>query len=51
MTKDELIAALQDATIDGDTERSHLVADRLLLRYIDDQEIQDAWDHVPKWYS
>lgn len=34
-----------------DNEDAHLDADVVLLEYIGDKEIAEAWYDVPKWYS
>ena len=49
MTKEELIAKLE--VITGDKERDHLVADALLLEFINEPEVAEAFDSVGKWYA
>lgn len=34
-----------------DTEEIHRIADQLLLDYINDKEITDAFRNIRKWYS
>jgi hypothetical protein len=35
----------------GDPEHAHTEADRLLLDFIDDDEVRAAFEAVPKWYA
>jgi hypothetical protein len=57
MKKEELIAKLKE--IEGkkktepyyDTENGHGEADALLLEFINDPEIEKAYDEVEKWYA
>lgn len=53
MTKEELIEKLK--TLNGrpeyDIEQDHKDADQLLLEYINDKEITEAFNSVEKWYS
>ena len=51
MTKDELLKKLEDLRTSGDVETAHHGADQLLLGYIDDQDIEKAYDKVRKWYA
>lgn len=46
-----LLAALRALHGAGDTEWQHMEADRLILDYLDDAEIAEAWAPVPKWYA
>jgi hypothetical protein len=39
---------LQD---EHDTEKAHIEADKLLIEYINDKDIKDAFDGIHKWYS
>jgi hypothetical protein len=52
MTKDELIAALR-AQDGEDPESDHYSAEGMLLRYINDDEISEAWRKVSShwWYA
>ena len=50
MTKAELIKAL-DELCDIEEEEAHIRADRLLLDYIDDIEVTEAFFAIDKWYS
>lgn len=57
MTKEELIEKLN--AINGkrgverfyDNENGHIEADELLLEYIADKDITDAFEAVEKWYA
>lgn len=56
MTKDELLTKLQDLRFKGialayDPEDSHAAADKLLLDYINDEQIADAYNNIEKWYA
>lgn len=53
MDRTELIKELKrlDKNIYDDIETAHYKADRLLIKYINDKEIEDAYDNVGKWYS
>ncbi len=37
--------------IEGDPERWHEEADKLLLEYIGDSEITDLFEKIEKWYA
>lgn len=51
MSKEELIVALKECAENGDTEIAHEVADKLLIIYINDQDIKEAFESIKKWYS
>lgn len=51
ITKDEALHRLRAAARDGDTESAHADADDALIAYINDPEIQAAYDDVDKWYA
>lgn len=51
MTRDELLARLIELAKDPDTERAHHEADRALLAFIGDPEIEAAFDAVERWYA
>jgi hypothetical protein len=51
MTKDELIMNLAQLWSSKDTEGAHIEADELLLKYINDQEITNAYNTLHKWYA
>jgi hypothetical protein len=49
-----LIKRLKEIQIDhpdDDAEGWHEIADSLIIEYINDQEIAEAFRSVPKWYS
>ena len=50
MDKEELIKKLRDCN-SGDIEIDHGTADDLLIEYIDDKDITDAYNEVHKWYA
>lgn len=51
MTKDELIKRLRACAEDHDIEVAHKATDDLILEYLADPEIRDAYDSVSKWYA
>lgn len=51
MTKEELIAKLNEEIGNGDQEAAHVRADDLLIEYINDPDIKEAYAAVPKWYA
>ena len=53
MTIEELIAALKNIVDSGefDTEEGHDEADGLLVKYINDPLVTEAYDDIPKWYA
>lgn len=52
MTKKELIAALSELAGErGDAELDHLEADRLLIEYINDEQVADAFEAIQRWYA
>jgi len=51
VTKEEALAKLRGLHGHDDVEHAHSVADDVLLDLIDDDEIRDAYEAVPKWYS
>lgn len=50
MDKEELLLGLKECR-EQDTESGHLNADALLIRYIDDEDIEKAYNSVNKWYA
>lgn len=50
MTKQELIDKLS-LLHTGDDERDHINADDLLLEYINDKDISEAFECIEKWYA
>ena len=58
MNKEELIKKLEFMLIDHQynkghncPEYAHGAADDLLIQYINDKDIQKAYDAIPKWYD
>jgi hypothetical protein len=53
VTKEQLLAKLIELKADppGDAEAIHWEADRALLDFIDDKEIEKAFDALEKWYA
>jgi len=49
--KQKLLGRLEELAQYGDTEHSHIEADKALLDYINDKEIGEAFDNVKKWYA
>jgi hypothetical protein len=53
MTKQELLEILkklEGISPDQDVERPHIEADEALIEYINDPEIAEAYEKIPKWY-
>jgi hypothetical protein len=50
VTRHGLLEALRDLKND-DPESGHLTADELLLCYIGDPEIREAFEALDKWYA
>jgi hypothetical protein len=51
MTKEELLKKLKRLQKPGDTREDHLKADKLLLEFINDKEVTEAYNNVYKWYD
>ena len=51
MTKDEILDGLIDCQGIIDPEAAHIMADQLLLEYISDPGIKEAFDGVEKYYQ
>lgn len=51
LSRDEIIQILKDLSIDDDYEVTHGLADYAIIKYINDKEIEDAYNEVGKWYS
>lgn len=51
MTKEELIERLEALQQDGDTEYQHGEADDLLIEWINDPEVTEAYAKIKKWYA
>ncbi len=51
MTKEELVAKLKELSNNLDIEDSHIKADELLLEYIDDIDIINAYHKLERWYA
>ena len=49
--RSQLIQALVELQNHGDVEASGQLADEMLLEYIDDIEITNAFKAVPRWYA
>ena len=50
LTKEKLLQELKELE-DGDQELVHIQADELLVRYIGDPDIKEAFERIPKWYA
>lgn len=51
MTRDELLSKLRSLHGERDAEMAHSEAEKLLLAYIGDEEISEAFDAVPAEYA
>ena len=50
LTKKEALKVLEEL-IEADPELAHSEADEVLIRLINDKEVEKAFDEVPKWYA
>ena len=50
LTKKEAIKILEELT-EADPELAHSEADEVLIRLINDKDVEEAFDEVPKWYA
>jgi hypothetical protein len=50
MTKVELLTQLRELNND-EPECSHAKADRLLIEFIDDAEVEHAFNSLTRWYA
>jgi hypothetical protein len=51
LDKQKLLEALKDCLRYADAEQAHSDADELLLRFINDNEITEAFEKIPKYYA
>jgi hypothetical protein len=51
ISREEVLAKLQELRESNDPETGHIEADALLLRYINDPEIARAFNVLQKWYA
>ncbi len=51
MTRDELLRRLRELHGPNDAEIVHVQADDLLLDYIEDDEVREAFERIDKWYA
>lgn len=51
MTIEELLRKLKKLRELSDPEKAHFEADHLLLVYIADQDINDVYSDIEKWYA
>lgn len=51
MNRQQLIERMKALTDGGDTETRHVAADALLLEYIGDDELTEAFNSLKKWYA
>jgi len=51
MTKLELVRRLNALNHLDDPEQAHIHADELLLKFINDKEISDAFEEIDRWYA
>jgi hypothetical protein len=51
ITRDDLITRLTNLMTTTDKESAHIEADDLLLEYINDKVITQAFEMISKWYS
>lgn len=51
LKRDDLIKILEDLAKDDDYEATHALADWALVKYINDNEIEELYDNIGKWYA
>lgn len=51
LKRDDLIEILKDLAKSDDYEVTHSLADLALVKYINDNEIEEAYDNIGKWYA
>lgn len=51
VTREDLIEELQALKGAADPEAAHARADALLIMFIDDDEVKEAFKAVPRWYA
>jgi len=51
MTKEELLKILEECAESFDNERAHADADKALIEYINDSDIEQAYKAIDKWYA
>lgn len=51
LTKAQLLKKLEKCAKSYDTESAHCDADALLIEFIDDEEIAEAYNKIDKWYA
>jgi hypothetical protein len=51
VTKEELVTQLKNLSKINDVEQAHVLADRLLLEYINNTEVKEAFHKIEKWYT
>jgi hypothetical protein len=49
--KAELIAKLKELAKSHDEEHAHCEADGLLIDFIDDADVRQAYEAISKWYA
>ena len=51
ISREELIKELRELSELEDVELAHAEADELILSYVNDPVIEQAYEEVPKWYA
>ncbi len=51
MDKKEAIKKLKEQQENAGCEGAHIEADDILLELIDDEDVEEAWHKVCKWYA
>lgn len=51
LTREQLLAKFAELAKDIDCESAHVAADKLLVEYLDDDEIATAYNKICKWYA
>jgi hypothetical protein len=51
ITREKLISRLKELGEESTSEEGHGEADDLLIEYINDPEIKEAYENIGKWYA
>ena len=47
----EIVEKQEKSVLGGDFDDDHILADNLLLEYINDEDIKNAFESIERWYS
>jgi hypothetical protein len=49
--RQDLLIELRKLAAAGDERADHEAADLALLKFIDDEQVTEAWEAIPKWFA